>query len=49
MFGEFDKHVVFQRFKIFKMTSKMAAITGWESHGFCYDALHRKISDSYFS
>ena len=31
LFGEFDWHVivVFQRCNIFKMTFKMAAITGW--------------------
>ena len=28
MFGEFDRHVVFKQCKIFKMTFKMAAITG---------------------
>ena len=25
-----------------KMTSKIAAITGWGSHGFCYDTLGGK-------
>ena len=44
VFGEFDWHdiVVFQRCNIFKMTFKMAAITGRGITRFCYSTLHEK-------
>ena len=42
MFGKFDGHVVFQRCKIFKVTSKMAAITGWGITWFLLGCTTRK-------